>query len=367
MPYRTRRVKRMASRFFKRRSGAMSIQRAWRARQRRKRGGLIERTAKSNRTAIKKLKSSREVKYATAKQASLTNMFVGQHVIFDPDIWGFSNQNMDTPVWSGGSMTQPPTALTPLNWKTCCLKPLCIPQGVTDSTRLGEYVQLRWLNIKGTASAYNARYNGQGALSGYDYKNMPQYQRVRILVVLDTAPQVFRTPTAWDNTKQALTLFNMLNSAQELGAVPTGLNLASYLRDGPKAGAGGAQFANGKYDPWTTSYWENNYVQSKSTKTAKNRFKVLKVLNLGEMRQPAAQQGDDAGPTPSQRNFSFTLKAPYKLHFKNALDDLPANQQIYVLVQSTTRPCGSNTNDIQINPIRAPKVEIQCKVAFIDP
>lgn len=159
----------------------------------------------------------------------------------------------------------------------------------------------------------------------------------------------------------------MKNSAQELGPVPVGYGATDYLRNGPKCGSGGAQRGDGTYDPWGTSYWENNYCQSKSPKTAKNRFKVLKVLQLGEMRQPAAQQGDDAGDVPAVRNFSYTLTAPYKLHFANDLDDLPNNQQIYVMVQSTTRCPITGSNDIQINYVRSPKVELQCKVAYIDP
>lgn len=175
---------------------ATTIQRAWRRRKRRRGPGLVARTALANRRSIKKIKSSREVNYATAEQASLTNNMCGQHAIFNPDVFGFDNQGMDTPTWTGGSMTVPPTPLGSLTWKTCCLKPLVIPQGDGSGKRKGEYVQLRWINIKGTASSYNARYNGTGPTSGYDYKNMPQRQRFRIIVVLDTAPKIKRTPTS---------------------------------------------------------------------------------------------------------------------------------------------------------------------------
>lgn len=364
MPFRRKR------RYRKRKSAhgyASTIQRAWRRRRRRRKGGLVSRTALSNRRAIKKIRSSREVKYATAKQATLTNNFVGQHAIFSPDVFGFNNQGLVTPTWSGGSMTVPPVPVAANVWKCCNLKPLCIEQGSGSDEREGEYVQLRWLNIKGTASSYNSRYNGTGPTSGYDYKNMPQRQRVRLVVVLDTAPEIKRTPTAWDYTKQNCTLFNMKNPSAVLPTIPVGADFTTFLRDGPKCGDGGAQRGDGTYDPFPTTYWENNYCQSKSAKTAKNRFKVLKVLQLGEMRQPAAQQGDDAGDIPAVRNFSFTLKAPYKLHFANDLDDCPNNQQIYIMVQSTTLPAKSAINDIQVNYIRAPKVELQCKVAFIDP
>lgn len=368
MPY-ARKYKRTTRgrRFFRRRNAAKTLQGAWRNYKRRKRGGLVTRTALSNRRAIKQIKSSREVKYATAKQAGLTNNFVGQHVIFSPDVFGFNNQGMVTPTWTGGAMTVPPVPLGANVWKCCNLKPLCIPQGDGSGEREGEYVQLRWINIKGTASSYNARYNGTGPTSGYDYKNMPQRQRVRIVIVLDTAPEIKRTPTAWDYGKQNCTLFNMKNPSGVLPGIPVGADFTTYLRNGPKCGEGGAQRGDGTYDPWPTSYWENNYCQSKSAKTAKNRFKVLKVLQLGEMRQPAAQQGDDAGDVPAVRNFSYTLKAPYKLHFANDLDDCPNNQQIYVMVQSTTLPAKTGENDIQVNYIRSPKVELQCKVAYIDP
>lgn len=352
----------------KRRSAATTIARAWRNRNRRlKRGSLVTRTVQANRKSIKLLKSSREINYATAKQATISNNFVGQHAIFNPDVFGFDNQGMQTPVWSGGSMTTPPVPMGANVWKCCNLKPLCIPQGDGSGMRIGEYVQLRWLNIKGTASAYNARYNGTGPTSGYDYKNMPQRQRVRLIVVLDTAPEIKRTPTSWDYGKQNVTLFNMKNPSGVLPSIPVGADFTTYLRNGPKCGDGGAQRGDGTYDPYPTSYWENNYVQSKSAKTAKNRFKILKVIQLGEMRQPAAQQGDDAGDVPAVRNFSYTLKAPYKLHFANDLDDCPNNQQIYIMVQSTTLPAKTGENDIQVNYIRSPKVEVQCKVAYIDP
>lgn len=246
-----------------------SIAGAWRRYKRRKTGTLTTRTALSNRRAIKQIRSSREVKYATSEQATDINNFVGQHAIIHPDCYGFDNQGMQTPIWGGGAMTTPPAPLTAITWKTCNIKPLCIKQGDGSQQRVGEYIQLRWINIKGSASSYNARYNGTGPTSGYNYKFMPQRQRVRLIVVLDTAPQIKRTPTTWDYSKNNLTIFNMKNPDISLPAVPLGGTFNSFLRDGPKCGTGGAQRGDGTYDPYTTTYWENNYCQSKSAKTKK--------------------------------------------------------------------------------------------------
>lgn len=72
---------RKTRRYSKSRAGAQtSIKQAWRKRERRRKGGLVARTAKANRTAIKKLKKSIEINMKEDTMATIANRFGGQYL-----------------------------------------------------------------------------------------------------------------------------------------------------------------------------------------------------------------------------------------------------------------------------------------------
>jgi len=359
MPYRRKYRRTTAGRrFARRRKAASTLQAAWRARARRKRGNVVTRTAKANRVAIKKLKSSIETKYLTANTCLETNNYTGQLLNnIGIDCIGCPNQlagiNLHLP-------NTPGTIPAASNATPVVMRPLYCTQGVGEQHRVGEKISMSWINFKGSVIAYPRSLNGV-ANNGTDWGNRPVQQTFRIVVVLDKNPVGFKPGpyTAYDYNYGCGYPYSMRT-------LPVGWTLPAgttkqgqeFLRNLSKAPFGSTG-ADSSVDPWSSSYYENDYVCSAGNKDA--RFKVLKTLTL-KLAQPAA--GGDADPHQSRKNFSLTLKGNYKFHYPSDTSVLPINQEILVFFMSDTEvPIG--TADPQA-PICTPKIHMQCKVAFKD-
>lgn len=342
----------------RRRRGASTIQRAWRRRNRRRKGGLIPRTVQSNRRAIKKLKNAPEVKYLTKGVAQESNNWTGQSAVCYPDCIGFNQQ------LNGISITDPNTQGTlpaAFNFKPICMRPLYCFQGDGEGQRIAEYIQMKWINIKGSVTGFSCESNGVAA-NGTGYGSRNFQQTVRLLVVLDESPRY------WDPTSATFQpdsnpgyIYDMSNLPAGYGVNPiTSVDSNQFLRAGPK-GPFGSTGADGTVDPWSTSYWENDYVQSKKFKS--KRFKVLKVLTL-KIQQPSVEE---IGTLPSRRDFSVTLKLPYKFQYRDANKRLPCNHDILIFACSDIKvPIANTIGDLNGAPICTPKLTIACKVAFTD-
>lgn len=369
MPY-ARKYRRTTAgrRFFRRRGAAQTLQRAWRARKRRRRGGLVARTALANRKSIKRINRKIETKYATKHVCAAENNYTGQLLVASGvDCMGMPNQ------LSGLVGNNPNTPGTPnATWSSNSLvmRPICVPQGDDEGARVGEDINMTWLNIKGFVSAWPASCNGTNTATNVNWGDRPQRQRVRIVVVLDTQPVPWTTnaaPPSVPATYQADMcpgyLYNLDLPITNYPALPVTLYRKNreFLRDLAKAPLG-ATAADSSVDPWSQSYYENDYVQSAADKT--KRFKVLKTLTL-EVAQPPADYG--ASDMPSRRNFSMTIKAPYRFHFSKDSSTTPSNQEILVFFASDTR-FKSPSQATDTTPIVCtPKLVCQAKLAFKDP
>lgn len=128
MPYRAGYLLKSRHRTRARRHGAGTIQRAWRKRAQRRSGGLVARTAKSNRMQIRKLNRSIETKMIELPTGTVANNWQGQNLVrIQVDINGFDS-----------------IAATPV-----VLKPFAaLAQGDSAQQRDGDWVKCKSLTYK---------------------------------------------------------------------------------------------------------------------------------------------------------------------------------------------------------------------------
>jgi len=368
MPY-ARKYKRtsMGRKFFRRREATSTIQRAWRRRNQRRRGGLVARTAQANRQSIKRINRKIETKYVTKTVARSENNYTGQQVTWPGvDSCGFPNQ------LAGANALQPATPGTiNTTWSSnvCCLRPICVANGIGEQQRIGEDINMAWLNIKGSVSAYPSTLNGTSN-NATNWNQRTVSQKVRMIVVLDTAPVGWKAnaaPGSYQPNYQPGYVYNTTGAIPNFPAFPTTLTKPNkeYLRGGAKAPFG-AMAADTSVDFWTQSYFENNYVQS-ARGNKKARFKILKTLTLEVAQPSAAVYAVATVSPPSRRNFSVTIKSPYRFHFADNTSTVPDNQEILVFFVSSTKVASPTNNTDMTPPIATPKVNVQCKLAFKDP
>lgn len=365
MPYKRKyKTTRSGHRFARRRGAASTLQAAWRRRKRRQRGSLLQRQALSNRRGIKAINRKIETKYATSHVAQDTNNYTGQQLtLHGLDCTGFPNQLAGVIAWN----TATQGTINPV-WSSnsVVMRPICVENGVGEQQRLGEDIHMTWLNIKGQVTAYSSGINGTSNVNTVNWQDSPRHQKVRIVVVLDTQPVGWKAlaPPAFQPEYQPGYLYNNTGVIANFPAFPTTLTRPNkeYLRGLSKAPFG-SYGADTSVDPWSQSYYENNFVQSRhGNKTA--RFKVLKTLVL-TVTQPYLG-GMSGRQGPSRKNFSMTIKAPYRFHFPDNTTTVPDNQEILVFMASDVKMT-SPTNHTDITPpICTPKVHIQCKLAFKD-
>lgn len=370
MPY-ARKYKRTARgrRFFRRREATQTIQRAWRRRQRRRRGGLVARTALANRKSIKRINRKIETKYVTSQICRTENNYTGQQLyLTGVDAAGMANQLVGVDPQNPTSGTPNPT----WNSESVCMRPICVANGIGEQQRIGEDIHMAWLNIKGFVSSFPAECNGVNPHTTVDWSEKPQAQRVRMVVVLDTQPIPWKTnavpgtPGTYQKSKNPGYLYNnfgVMTNYPSFNAGYESKNL-EYLRGGAKAPFG-SMGGDTSVDFWSQSYYENNYVQSThGNKDA--RFKVLKTLNL-EIGQPSQGTWARVPNLPSRRNFSVTIKAPYRFHFKDNDSTTPCNQEILIFFVSDTKVKSPSSATDPTPIVATPKVTCQCKLAFKDP
>lgn len=351
-----RRIRFYKKGYRKRRSAATTIARAWRRRNARKKGGLVARTALSNRRSIKRIKSNIEIKYLTKGVAQELNNWTGQVAVVAPDCIGCNNQLTGLTISNPNTQGQAPATF---NFKPFIMRPLYCEQGNNEGQRIAEYINMKWINIKGSVASWHSSTNGTSP-GGVSYAARNFRQKLRLFVVLDTAPVPWNSqlaPMAYQPNANPGYLYNMTNVPAAYGVNPIDqANCLDFLRDLVKSPFGSLD-ADLTCDPYATSYYENDHVQSKKFK--KKRFKVLKTLTLS-LQQPSNENTH----LPNRKNFSITLKLPYKFQYANSNAKLPSNQEILIFASSTTKiPIGAGDNT---PPVACPKLKIQCKVAFSD-
>lgn len=334
-----------------------SIARGWRTRNRKAKGGLVSRTVQSNRKLIKKLKRKTEVKYLTASPALSTNNYTGQQAICYPDCVGFNNRLIGiNPLTPGTPGTAPPAFV----FVPTIIRPLFCRQGTDEGQRIGEYISMKWITIKGRISAAPASQNGT-APNGSVYTSRPMMQKVHMVVALDSSPPQWdgqQSPQTFQPNASTGYMYNMTNLPYATPNPITSQRGNEFLRSGGKAPFGSQTQIN-SYDLWDKSFWENDYVCSKKYKN--KRFKILKVVTLTVQQENA---NNAPNSIPDVKSFSYTLKLPYNFQYSNVNANLPSNQELVIFLSSNVRvPIGATDNT---PPIPPPKVDIQCKVAFTD-
>lgn len=340
---------------------ASTIARGWKKRNRRRAGGLIARTAKSNYLMIRQLSSKREVKYMTQKVANETNNYTGQILaVGGLDSIGCENQLVNLSTNTPGVQGTIPATYS---FYPVCLRPLLCVQGTDEGERLGEYINMKWITIKGWSSSYPASNNGTSS-NGTVYTGRPAMQTVRLIVCLDQSPTKWDAggPAAYQVAAAPGYIFRMGSMAGQYGVNPiTSQKGQEYLRDGSKMPFG-LTAADGSDDPWVQSYYENDFVCSKKFK--KKRFKIIKVITLHTQQENA---NNAPNTIPSRANFSHTIKAPFRFQYHSEVDQLPGNQELVIFMASNVKiPISSNPLTTANPTIAAPRVFLTCKVAYTD-
>ena len=341
---------------------ASTIASAWRRRKRRRKGGLVARTALSNRRAIKKVNSGVEVKYMTRMVSNADTNFCGQIFADNVDCTGCNNK---LTLWTP---TTPPAGAASFSWQPIAIRPICLPQGVGEGQRVGEYINMRWLNIKGTVSAYPAKFNAVNPTTTIGYTGLPSKQTIRLIVCLDTSPNIPAsynpgTSTSYKDYLSPGSVYGFPMTPVAWGADPFAAVLAAgndapsaVLRSGTRMPLG-QSLADGMYDPYAQSYWENDHVQSRKFKD--KRFKVLKVCTITAQQDPSVGGSN----TTTHKNFSYTLKLPYKFQFPTNLSVCPSNKEIVIFACSNVRPFVAGETAVCL---QTPRLNLQCKVAYTD-
>lgn len=152
------------SRKFKRKRAASSIQSAWRAKLRRKRGNLNTRTTLANRKAIKRLVKSRETKFLDDVQGVAPTYYSGQWI----NSTQVSYNGMDTS-----------TPATPVSLRV--LRGLAL--GPSSKQRIGDWIQVKSVTV-------HARWKPPLGLPATE-----NYNRCRIYMLLDTEPNAMTPAT----------------------------------------------------------------------------------------------------------------------------------------------------------------------------
>ena len=161
-----------------RRSAATSIQSAWRARNRRRKGGLVVRTVQSNYKKIKNIKRDIQPKHIQSIVAS-GPYYEGQYT---------EGARVD---YTGSDINSDPVGLMPLHGLT---------EGTDDNQRIGNDIILKRLTIKLIVRAGHTNIASNGPIFVGD-----QQQRLVFALVKDLKP-TGRLPTY-------STVFNTMNAS----------------------------------------------------------------------------------------------------------------------------------------------------------
>lgn len=161
----------------------------WRKNRKRRYGKKrtgVKKQVERNKRAIDRLEDEVETKYLTAALAQGPKNYCGQnYIIGGVDALGNYNQLGGLEKYNPSQTGSVPASY---NWQPACFQPLYCKQGVGEQQRIGEYIKMKWLNLKGTISAWSAQSNGTNTQTSVNYALKSTIQRVKMVVVLDKAP-----------------------------------------------------------------------------------------------------------------------------------------------------------------------------------
>lgn len=347
MPYSrrfTRRRRRSTRRTRSRRgarSAASTIQSAWRKRAKRKRGSLVARTAHAAYRGVKKIRKNVDTKFVKDWIARVGNNFIGQ-------------QGDVVSITSLGGTDVQGQAQT---YKFYIGTPVVIPHesnataegDKSTNTREDAWVTMKSLTIKGTAIGGNA-----GDNHGI-YSNLVQNQKVYMYVILDrspkgTNPNPMNPAAVWNADYVPGHLFQA-TAAGDPTQDPTDFPLASQNL---------LHYVPGYVDDAAHMSW----AEPQTMYGPNCRYKIIakKTFRVSQFEQSNTAGLGPQGMFVRKRNFSFTLKIPYKFHFATARSLTPDNQTLLIALASDVPHSVGGPNPYQ-DP---PALRYTCKLRFKD-
>jgi hypothetical protein len=375
-PYRT--TSRMRRNRYRSRA-ASSIQAAWRARKRRKKGSVVARTALANRRAIKRIKKNVELKFVNSAAASSRTNFCGQILSRIPlDNYGMSQSSAQW-VAAGGAATTLPSAASycPVMLNPCLVVQAgqtdpSAPTGTlasTENARLGNDITMSHVTFKITMVGGCAQLNA-GA-----YENVVRKQKVTALLILDREPAKMN-PTLITN---APTYGADYQSCQLYPRTPDNPSVIAGLGSStehrfaqirslplPSANPPGVNTADsGSKDLFAQSFYSKDSVIGKT-----GRFKILKKVSLSCYQQTKALTNVEnlvGSSVRTNASKSMTHKGKYKFHFSTNTQVIPDNQTLLLCLWSDTPTNRSAGGSVPLNYCDPPLVSVVSRFSFRDP
>ena len=356
------------------RSAASTIQQGWRNYQKKKRGGLVTRTALANRKAIKSIRRDQELKFVSEQPASVRTNYIGQILSnAKVDNWGMSQSSGDWVV-AGGAATQ----LAVTKYCPLIMNPICIGQAGQyidgtagplypsgENTRLGNDILMSHITCKITMAGSVAQTNGG------NYQNVVQKQHVYALLLLDRDPApmppslVTATPT-YTQESVSCRLYGQTPD-DILASTSLSAKALEQIRSCPERTANppGLSTGNvGNKDMEALSFYSKDNVMGKS-----GRFKVLKKIKLTcyQREGGASAENLNGSSVPTVASKTLNLKAKYKFHFDSDRQLIPGNQTLLLALYSTTPTVRSASGSAPVNYVAPPTVTALCRFSFRDP
>lgn len=282
MPYR-RRPSRWAHVRKRRGRAASTLQSAWRQRNRKRKGGLVARTAVANRRAIKQIKSEIEVKEANGHLAPVGAQFS-------------SGQGNTTAVLVDqlGTMTN----MTPPIPDTFACNLISLDGGVGANEMIGKQIVMKSLAVKCQVQS-----DTRSAACTY-----------HLYLIHDTEPQA-----------APLNLNGEILSLPAIGAPPAPFGLSLAFRNKSNVGKGKRVRI---LDHKVVHLSSCGYIQVGQTVPV-----MTQVASGSIMRAAYPEYNHNSNCTNGRSSAEVTLfsKAPFKFEFAaNAAAQLPVNQTIYL-------------------------------------
>lgn len=331
-----------------------------------KKGSLALQTAKSALRKVEELEDNVELKYANTFTCQSDSNNCGQ--IYTAEYVNNYAQNFNPTDFLNSATGGYATPAQDL-WMPTIINPIYLPQGTEENERIGNQITLSHITIKGRVTAWPANLN-------YGHNQyVPCNQRVYMYVILDRDPVPENSD---DNTFQLASVPFQVFSCQSQNPLITNSPAAEpnlyakqrqVLLAAPHATAGGL-FAPGlqatrNMDIVCTSFQSKDY-----TNCPDSRFKILHKSHYDV--QQSCEGGNpvnSTGPYPAyrysgtkgevfmkpNRNFSVTVKAPYKFKFEGDGNKMPCNQCLYVMFISDV-PSNHRPNSVQQDPPVTPPV-----------
>lgn len=355
---------------------ATTIARAWRARMRRKRGGLVSRTALANRKAIKSIRRNIELKFVNSAVATARTNYCGQILSRVPcDNYGMSQSSTDW-VSAGPAATTLPN---PSSYCPLMLNPIVIHQAgqpvnsgssvttaSTENSRLGNDIVMSHFTAKITMVGGSATENG-GA-----YANVVRKQKLTALLILDREPQK-QNPTlsspapVYDPSYVSCQLYPRTpdNPSGGAGSTWSGFDQLRSLPL-PTANPPGVNTGDsGSKNLEALSFYSKDNIIGKS-----GRFKVLKKVRLSCFQQTKALDSvENLNGSNSKTTATKTLthKGKYKFHFDSDKALIPGNQTLLLVLYSDTPTNRSTGISVPLNYCTPPLVSVVSRFSFRDP